>query len=314
MYIGAFVGAGFAGGKEIKLYFGSSDVLTLLVSSVASGALCFLFLAVGGKGRIPPILDNTLSFVFAISGIVVSGIMLAGLNELTGSALSSLLTALLCLGCLFIKDGVGKLCVVAVPLIIVVLVVVSIKTEGGISGTFTPINAFAYAGMNMFFEFGLMREEGKRLTFKDDFFVSVLVSVITFVLLFAMRYVVENAASSLPFFEAASAVGAGFYASLTMFMAVASTVAGCFSLSKISSSLLPSGIGELILVTVSLTIATFDFEKMVETVYPVVSVLGLILSLFAVVSLLPFQKINTKYLRIFNNNRKNGIKKKKIRY
>ena len=310
LYIGAFVGAGFAGGKEIKLYFGSSDVFTIALSSIVSGLFCFLFLLTGSKGRFPEKIEKVLSYVFALSGVVTSGIMLAGLNELTGSAFSAIATALLCLVCASFKDGVKNLCVVVVPLMTATLIFVAKKVDGSIIGSFLPLNAVAYSAMNMFFEFGLMREEGRNSTVKEDALAGVLVAAVSFVLIALMRYTVANAFSSLPFFEAASSVGGGTIASVTLFAAVASTVAGCFSLCEKPLSFLPRGIRESIVAITSLCIATCDFEDAVDRVYPVISVAGICLTVAAFLSVvIP----KSKYLIKIKVKRKIGEKKEKNR-
>ena len=44
IYIGAIIGAGFATGREIMLYFGGSGMFSGIVAGVLMGALCGAFL------------------------------------------------------------------------------------------------------------------------------------------------------------------------------------------------------------------------------------------------------------------------------
>jgi len=44
IYIGSIIGAGFATGREIMLYFGDNGILSGIAAGVAMGILCGLFL------------------------------------------------------------------------------------------------------------------------------------------------------------------------------------------------------------------------------------------------------------------------------
>ena len=285
LYVGAMVGAGFAGGKEIKLYFGEANVFTLILSSLFLGGFCALFLAVGSVGRVNVKMEKVLNATFALGSVVCAGVMLAALTELTETGFSALAVCVVCAVALFFKEGAKKFCFFAVPFIIVTLALVYFACDGRVSGEFLPLNALAYATMNLFFEFALMKEQGKYLKIKECFLVGVVVAVVSFVLLYAMRYCVAYNDSSLPFTEVAASEGYGFFATVTVFLAVASTVVGCFSVSANSLPYIPKSAAVLCVCACALSIASYDFQILIKYVYPSISVLGFAVICFAVSSL-----------------------------
>lgn len=289
LYLGAMVGAGFASGNEVKLYFGSTDFLTIVLSSSLSGLGCFLFLYLGKTVKFGRKTRRVLSFVFAVCGMISSGIMLSGLNELVGSGSAAIVTALICIVVVSLfSDGAAKYCFYAVPLILIILLVVFANVpHGRIDGSFSFYSALSYAAMNVFYEFGLMYENGGALSVKEAAFVGGVVSMVTLLLLSVMRILTVNVDSSLPFVEKALSCGFEISSYVMMFLAVSSTVVGCFSLAeKYFYSIFPKSISALIVSGITLTVSTFGFSETVNKVYPIIGILGMSLIAYSIALLI----------------------------
>ena len=320
LYVGAFVGAGFASGSEIQLYFGNANLLTLLLSALLTGGFCTLFLCLGSlRVRVCGALHFALDTLFAVSGVIVAGVMLSSLTELTGTPYAAVGLALLCaISLLFGEKGVKTFCSLAVPLIAFSLFLVAIRAKGSVTGSFQGGQAVKYAAMNVFFEFGLMLREGKNISLKWCLLTGICVVVITFLLLLPMRSVIGDVQQTLPFVSRSASLGFGWLSVITMFAAVGSTVAGCFSLgTEPLRKLFPQSVCTLMVATVALSIAAGDFTRLIGKVYPVFSAFGIVLScisfsvFFAVIL---GKKRNCKckfsFLSIFNG-RKAGLEGKK---
>jgi len=50
VFIGTLIGAGFATGREILLFFGKCSPVVPILSSIICGAFCIMFLVAGHKG------------------------------------------------------------------------------------------------------------------------------------------------------------------------------------------------------------------------------------------------------------------------
>lgn len=97
LYIGTIIGAGFASGREIALFFGETAPLNVALSAVFMAVLEMLFLVAGRVNALP---DNTAIrtgvFIAAFSSVAA---MLAGgdfaLYSLTDVRSLGIITALL---------------------------------------------------------------------------------------------------------------------------------------------------------------------------------------------------------------------------
>jgi|GEM_PF-4737025 len=302
LYVGSLVGAGFASGNEIRLYFGGSDIFSVLLSALFCGGTCCLFLAVGKNvtfGKIKKVLD----LVFAVVSIISAGVMLASLNELSG-AIPTIIISLTCIVIVYVtSNGAKKFCLFAVPVIMFLITLVFFNRDNySFAGKFTPVSSITYATMNLFFEFGLMYEQGKNLSSKQSIFVGLIVFLSTFILLFVMRCIIDGADSSLPFVQSAVRLGLGFTATVTMYLAISSTLVGCFTLAKNYFSFMPSSVAGACIACLSLTLATINFDKMVSTVYPIISFLGILLVMLSMLFITIYYLKKYKVKNLIKNN------------
>ena len=125
LFVGSVVGAGFATGQEVRLFFGSDGVASLFVTSLFMAFCCFCFMQVGAgrllNARVALIADALVSLCsFAVYAAMIAAAEQL-LFEATGQAGFSALFAVGCL--LLLRKGKGALCllnVVAVPLMAVI--------------------------------------------------------------------------------------------------------------------------------------------------------------------------------------------------
>ena len=288
LFVGSVVGAGFATGQEVRLFFGSDGVASLLVTSLFLAVCCFCFLQVGAgrllNARVTLIADALVSLCsFAVYAAMIAAAEQL-LFEATGQAGFSALFAVGCL--LLLNKGKGALCVlnvVAVPLMAVIIVVVGVRSGARVEGGFSLLPALSYGGMNLLFSGALMAKEGERIALRERITASALAGVLVFVMLYFMRRAVRGVAADMPFLVAADGAGLSGAARLALVLAVVTTMASCAHLAgRGLASLMKDDLFAFALVALlGVAASAFGFAAIVKTTYPVVSYLGLAATLFA---------------------------------
>ena len=227
LFVGSVVGAGFATGREISLFFGGDGVWSLVVASLFMAVCACSFLSMGASGKaLDPRVTLAVDTVVSVSSFAVYAAMIAASEELlfliTGARGLSLLLAIIISALASGRIGwLSGLNLVAVPMMVAVIVTVGVRAEAVTGGAFHPLRALAYGGMNMLFSGALMVEEGGRLSIAERVTASVTAGVLTFVLmLFMWKCVCGTSASSMPFLEAASRENVGTLASVALFLAI----------------------------------------------------------------------------------------------
>ena len=290
LFVGSVVGAGFATGQEISLFFGGDGVGSLVVASVFMAVCAFAFLDMGAR-RVAsdPRLMVATDTAVALSSFAVYAAMIAAAEEvlfrLTGMAW---LSVPLALGASVVASSriswLTALNVVAVPLMAAVIVAVGARAETVMGGAFHPFRAVAYGGMNLLFSGALMIGEGEKLTFGERVTASVTAGVMIFVMLLFMHRCTAGAGGiEMPFLAAASRDGLGTFASLALLLAVVTTMASCAYLLICRLTVLTRDrtLASSVTTLAGTLTSTVGFAPLVAYTYPVISFLGLAATLAA---------------------------------
>ncbi len=288
LFVGSVVGAGFATGQEVRLFFGEGGVSDIAVAALFMAVCVFAFLHAGAKGqgesgKLGVAVDTAVS----ASSVAVYAAMIAAaeqlLTALTGRKGLSLLLAV---GMIFLTGertaSLSFLNLLAVPLMAVIVAVVGARSGGKVEGGFHPISALCYGGMNLLFSGALLAKEGKDSTLAERIGASVVAGGVVFVMLYFMRRCVTGVSGDMPFLVAANGVGMGGVAQVSLLLAIVTTMASCAYLATDRLAKL-SGDRVLAAPTVALAgvlLSGFGFAPIVKATYPVVSYLGLVATLF----------------------------------
>ncbi|MBP5404339.1 MAG: hypothetical protein J6Y74_00055 [Clostridia bacterium] len=279
LFVGSVVGAGFATGQEILLFFAGGNVLTLLFSALFMGASVIVFAEAGALLRRGKKLADAL---IAISSFAVYAAMIAAAEELLFS-LSSLrgLGFLLAAGSAALSlKSIGKLSllnVVAVPLIIVIVIFVGARGASLSGGRFRPLSALAYGAMNMLFSGALMAKEGEKMSRKERILCGLISSALLFLLLFFMSRAVLGKEGAMPFLSAAKEAGRELSAPIALLLAVVTTMTSCNYLITQEIRLLTKDdfLSAALPLLGGLLLSAWGFENVVTYLYPAVSALAL---------------------------------------
>lgn len=288
VYIGTMVGAGFATGQEIQLYFLSTDILTLVVSSIFTGLFCVLMLVSGQKQIFNEKAKKIINGIFALSGIITVGIMLSGIKEIVKSPYILLLSLFVCMVvAVFGNRAMKAFNVICVPLIIIAVFVTAIVNNGKIVGSFKIFNGLGYSAMNVFFESALMYREGENMTKSEISLAGVFVSILIFTLIFCMRKACAPIVGVMPYIEASRSNGLGWVALIVVILAIYSTIVNCLEVTfDYAKKHFEKTLVYTFVFIASLFISVFPFDLLIAKIYPIFSYLGIILNIFTFVLLL----------------------------
>ena len=292
LFVGSVVGAGFATGQEVKLFFGADGVANVAVAALFMAVCAFAFLQMGAKRREEnPKLRLAVGTAVSLCSFAVYAAMIAAAEALLLSWTGvNGLSIPLAVGMMFLSGertaSLSLLNLFAVPFMVVIVVMVGVRSGGCAEGGFHLIRSLAYGGMNLLFSGALLIKEGEEITAEERLGASLLSGVILFGMLLFMRRCVCGFSGEMPFLSAAIKAGLKTPARLALLLAIITTMASCAYLSVNGVTALTGdrAFAASIVTLLGVLVAAFGFEKVVKTAYPVVSCLGLVFTLGALCS------------------------------
>ncbi len=315
LLLGAIIGAGFASGKEIFLFFGSFSLNCLVVIILAGAlffALSFLFLRVGAsenykkfqKSRFYNVFDFIIVFFIAIT----ASVMMAGFQDAFGfvATFISILFAIF-----MATSGVKVLkvaSVVIVPILILGILYICVKASvaGQTSEVYYPnfayLKAGQYIGMNIFLATEVLTADGKNLNKKEAFSASLIASLILVIMIIlsviAFRCYGVTESEAMPMLNMAKSVGEVEYYvfMLVLWCGIFTTLASSlFSLKQKVITRLKLKDSFLVLISMfCYVLSVLGFEKIVELFYPLEGYVGLVYSVVTFVFVFWLQAFQAK--------------------
>ena len=291
VYVGAIVGAGFATGREIVLFFGDCGWLAPLLTGIAMGACASLFLCIGkvfagfdikaiAGGKILAVAKAALFVLIQICMLLTMTTMTGGLQSLfadtragkfVGFALAAVCVALSSVG----AKAVGRINIALVPLLFALLAALWFKSSGEVSALpIYPLPCIKYLSMNMLLGGCLAVKDGERAGATDI----VVIGAVCAAVLGAMTFFVYCAASDyptseMPIYSLCAAHGSGLLGAVVVGIAIITTLVGAAkSLGDGLSRVLPSPIS-VTAVLLLLTLASYgwNFSAAVDLFYPFIA-------------------------------------------
>ena len=313
LYVGTAIGAGFSSGREIALFFGKSSPLNVAISSIFMSLICALFLIAGKKRLMPKGKIVNLGIFFAASVSLCS--MLAGgdfvMQSMTGIPLAFGL-AMTVLGGIIVVLGIEKirlLNAVVVPLIVLCISIVFFKLPTPQSSLpFTLSKPILYSGLDVLLGGVIVSEEGENLSYKEIFASCLMICAFLFGMLFMLQTVVlsDTNGSLMPTLAVSEKLHLKFACGVLIAGAIFTTLVSSLKIVSDRTSLFLSRTKKLSVLgdenhkafvaffclLIAYPLSFFGFDNIVDTLYPVNSVLGVVL--FAIVVLrLVFDAVKT---------------------
>ena len=293
IFIGSVIGAGFASGQEIQLFFKlNSDLLSVFVSVILF-TLCPLKvfldtynLGISDYGDYLRIKTGAFSGYFRIISILFSissyCIMVCGINtifENHGIMHAGIIFALICFF-MFLKElkGLEILNLISTPVIILGIILVTGKSlpvfsVPGMKGVY-------YSAYNILSCLPLLVTFSRYFkTKKQAVFSAVISGTITGMLILLIYLVIPDAQVEMPMHGVAAEAGIASFYTVILILAMLTTAASsgmCF----IKSLRLKAIHSNLILTAVSILTIPFGFSEMVEKLFGFFGIASSFLLLF----------------------------------
>lgn len=305
IFVGSVVGAGFASGREIALYFGTQSVAAPVVAGIVIGLLCYVFLEVGRIsggdvlrvmfGRFRKIADLLLKLAnFAVYAAMIAGAEFI-LKRTFGIGGGGVISGILCIACLSFKKGLAAVNLVLTPLIMVLVGVLLSKTDNFDAGQgYLFWSPLSYASMNLATGGYLISRYGVKATSRKNAVVGALTAAVSTALLVAVYFIArEYPAEEMPLYCFAEQNGLRILSGILIYAAIFTTMA-----SSLAATIGNGGfVGASIATSAGYLLAIFGFSALVNTVYPIIGCMGIAFTAWSVIVLL--------YKRFWNSPRLN---------
>ena len=230
LYIGTVIGAGFASGREIALFFGDTAPLNVALAAAFMAIPEALFLTAGKLGVLP---DNTAVrtgvFIAAFSSVAA---MLAGcdlaLYDVTGVVSLGVIAAIL--AGVLVVGGMEKIKLantLLIPLLLALLLAVYIKSGAPVfNGSYSIVKPVHYAGLDVLMGGMVISREGRKLKGKEIALTCVFSTLFLGVVLFVLQNIVlsDTLHSSMPVLAVAEKVGLKTAAGILIAVAIFTTL------------------------------------------------------------------------------------------
>ena len=302
IYIGSIIGAGFATGREVMLYFGDGGMLSGIIAGALMGALCGLFLLSAKSyrrlknserksvGAIFAVIKSLLwvctlvSFVCMVSGceeIIENTYGIKNVGLWTGIFVSVLGVCEM--------SVMRKLNAIIVPMIMALLFTLSAKSNFFFDWGFRADRVLGYCGMNIMMGGYIIAEQEETFSLKQITFISVVTAVffaVSIALVFNLSSDFRN--FSMPIFEFSKLHDMKALSGLIIYLAIFSTLIGCSKLicQENSGIKIPGAFSVAVLAAFTLIALQFDFSTLVSYCYPIIGYIGVGYTIFTV--MLPF--------------------------
>jgi len=306
--ISAIIGAGFATGQELVVYFGNKSAL---LSAFFSGVFFFLFFccAVIKDSTIVKNNPNSKFIIFykiflevvaCFSSVIVLCAMLSGIKSLlpllySNSNLNFALSEIIPLTCIFLvffnKKGMQLLGIFFVPIIIILLVIISFNNEqfnlaGQVQGSI--ISSFFYVSLNSVFITTLISDYCRPFNTKTKFFFCFISACLCgFLLVLALGNTascnLELALVKLAFFNKSFGV---IYCIIVLFGIITTVCASAVSIVEKLDIIVNCRILSVVIVfAIAKSVSLIDFSVIVTKFYPFISILGIMVIILTIVVL-----------------------------
>lgn len=330
LYIGTAIGAGFSSGREIALFFGKSSPLNVAISSIFMSIICALFL-IAGKNRLMPkgkIVNVGIFFAASISLCA----MLAGgdfvMQSMTGIPLALGLTMTI-LGGVVVVLGIEKIRLlnsVLVPLIVICISLIFFKLPApSYELPFSISKPILYSGLDVLIGGVIVSEEGENLSYKEILLSCLMICAFLFGMLFMLQTVVlaDTNGSLMPTLAISEQLHLKYACGVLIAAAIFTTLVSSLKIvsDRVSNVLLSTkkftSLGDekhkafvvFFILLITYPLSFFGFDNIVDTLYPVNSILGVILFAIVVIRLIVFAVTRIKMNRTTLPRRRNTSRK-----
>lgn len=318
VFIGTVIGAGFATGQEVLLYFGNSDISVPVLAGLTLGLFCAYFMRVGASvsfdgdgifsGKKAELFYDACMYICAYVTFIA---MFSGAETLfyktfgigyTGIIWVVLAAFISVNGLKFMKILNG----VAVPVIMALITVIFIKSapyEPG--GRLNFLNSVTYSAMNIVLSMGIMVRLGRNADKKTIATAGICSGVVMATLLAMITLAVRKSGGEMPMFTVAESHSLKYAAGIVILLAVFTTMVSALeTAADIISPVFKRKTAAIVFIFITSVpfIILFSFESLIEYFYPLVSGMGCLAVIALSISVFLKKRSRKASKSVDNNN------------
>ena len=295
LYVGAVIGAGFATGKEIVTFFGSSGIVSAIIAGLLLGVFCSVFLLCGKTNCfavMPPFVATLLQIALFVSTALVYLSMCSGASQIVSDAFgvrgTGLILGVVTCFVMLRQDflaRVNSVIIVAVVGMMLYFLRYATPCPWGEVGT---LRILQYCGLNVMLGGYVVSDEGRKMKGSQIALAGVLSGgVLALMLAVGFAISKDNAHTAMPVFEFAKSHGLGGVCSVIILGAIVTTMFACARAiySKISLISTKKVIAVLLIAVLSLVGNFLDFGWCVKVFFNLAGCLGVVWLIVALVCL-----------------------------
>ena len=178
-----------------------------------------------------------------------------------------------------------KLNAVIVPMIMILLLILSARSNFFVDSGFAPNRVLGYCGMNIMMGGYIIAEQEEHFSGKQILFISCVTAVffaISIALVYSVSYEFKN--FSMPIFEFSKLHNMKSISGLIIYLAIFSTLIGCAKLiCQENAERKISGVFSVaMLIAFALLALKFDFSTLVSYCYPIIGYFGIGYTVFTI--------------------------------
>ena len=305
LIFGMFVGAGFASGNEIVVFFSRFGSMSYIYVAIAVALLFFVlfFFLQNGKKFVEKLEGSKiLNFLMFCSALVFASSMFAGTINLSSyfpmPVQICFLVALLAFS-FYITNrglvGIEKFNLVFMPILSILFFIVlcfSLDVQSGAAISNKIVGVFyapLYVALNISMGILVLSKQGERLTKKQAIFSSLLSCALLLIFLLLGNFILLNNAnvfvSEMPFLDISRDIFLIFsFEFFVIFCGCFSTlIVLCFTIKNLLKKYVKNNLFCVFLsVFLPYIFASVGFSRIISFLYPIVSVFGIFIVLFSI--------------------------------
>lgn len=282
IYIGSIIGAGFASGREIILFFEDKSIISLFIAALFL-AILYIFFSSG------EIIDNKFINILTIFSMFISFILmcsaLMSLQENLNIKKFAIITAFICIMIsVFNIEYIKIVNIFAVFLILILLINLSLKTNFTAYDSIDFLSPFSYVGMNILLGGIIINKAKDNYTIKEKFFGGVVVFLIFFILLTLVHNIANKFSSfALPILEFAKSENCLYISGAIVCLSIATTlISSSHFLFKNLSKYMDKNWVILFLIFLAIAAHRSNYYNLSKIMYPILGYTGCIFTLICI--------------------------------
>lgn len=321
LYIGTIIGAGFATGREIILFFGNQSVFVAILAGLCLGGVCGLFLMLGNLSstlrikhniyfaKVVTVVNKILECLVFVCACISFCCMCSGAEYIINGCFSiknfglvlGLIVAVLSV---FDLKFAKNLNFIVVPIIITLIIVLLVFCQFDSSGKDNILMGLKYCCMNLLMGGYIVTEQGKSMTKKQIAKTTIITAVIFVFLITAIYYVSKQYPDAyMPIFCFAQSLHLEIVAALIIIFSIFTTMLSCGNViyKDIRYFIQNKAVSVCFLAVLTLLSFKWNFYNAVGKLYPIISYFGIVY--FAIISTYAsiLQSKSSSYVELFSH-------------